>query len=137
MSILEIRQERDTPADVELVAPQGEIDISNVEVLDQVLGEVIDDQPGRLVVDLSRVGYIDSAGISSLLRAGQRLTQKGGQLSLAGGNPFVQRLIRLTGIDRIFPHFETVPAAMGAGTASSAENAAPAAERDCMGMQPR
>jgi anti-anti-sigma factor len=126
MSILEIRQERDTPAGVELVAPQGEIDISNVDVLDQVLAEVIDEQPHRLLVDLSRVGYMDSAGISSLLRAGNRLTQKGGQLSLVGGNPFVHRLLRLTGLDRIFSHFDSVPAAMGAEAGSTGEKIAPA-----------
>jgi anti-sigma B factor antagonist len=137
MSILEIRQERDTPGGIELVAPQGEIDISNVEVLDQVLGEVIAEQPGRVLVDLSRVGYIDSAGISSLLRAGQRLSQKGGELSLVGGNPFVLRLIRLTGLEHIFPHYETVPAAMGTGTASTVETAVPAPDRTYPELQPR
>lgn len=137
MSILEIRQERDTPAGVEVVTPQGEIDISNVEVLDQVLGEVIDEQPKRLVVDLSRVNYLDSAGISSLLRGGKRLSQEGGQLSLVDGNPFVQRLIRLTGIDRIFPHFETVAAALGTAATSPAEKTAAVPQLDHAALQPR
>jgi anti-sigma B factor antagonist len=137
MSILEIQQERDTPEGVDVVTPLGEIDISNVEVLDQVMGEVIAEQPGRLLVDLSRVGYIDSAGISSLLRAGQRMKQKGGQLSLVGGSPFVRRLIRLTGLNLVFPHFETIPAAMGAGTASPDEDAVPTRMGNGVALQPQ
>jgi anti-sigma B factor antagonist len=113
MSLLEIRQEKDTPAGVEVVAPQGEIDISNIEVLDRVLGEVAEQQPRQLLVDLSGISYIDSAGVSSLMRAGQQTAQQGGRFSLVGGRPFVRRLIRMTGLDRLYPHFETIAAALG------------------------
>jgi len=113
MSMLEIRQERDTPAGVEVVAPRGEIDISNVEIMDQVLGEVVEQQPRCLVVDLSGVTYMDSAAISSLLRAGQKAAQKQARLVLVGGSPFTRRLIRMTGIDRLYAHVETLAAALG------------------------
>lgn len=113
MGMLEIRQERDTPAGVEVVAPQGEIDISNVEILDHVLGEVVQQQPHCLIVDLSGVTYLDSAAVSSLLRAGQKAAQRQAKLVLVGGNPFTRRLIRMTGIDRLYAHVETLAAALG------------------------
>jgi len=114
MSILEIRQERNAEADVEVVSPQGEVDISNLSVLDQVLAEALQRRPRGLVVDLSGITYIDSGGVSSLLRAGQRFSGQGGQLALADGSRFVRRLLQMTGIDRIFPHYETLPAALAA-----------------------
>jgi anti-sigma B factor antagonist len=114
MSMLEIRQERDAEAGVEVVAPQGEVDISNLSILDQVLVDVLQRRPRRLVVDLSGVAYIDSGGVSSLLRAGQRFSRQGGQLALADGSRFVRRLLQMTGIDRIFPYFDTLPAALNA-----------------------
>jgi len=117
MSILEIRQERNTEADVEVVSPQGEVDISNLSVLDQVLAEALQRRPRGLVVDLSGITYIDSGGVSSLLRAGQRFSRQGGQLALADGSRFVRRLLQMTGIDRLFPYFETLPAALAAAPA--------------------
>lgn len=123
MSILEIRQERNAEAGVEVVAPQGEVDISNLSILDQVLAEVLQRRPRGLVVDLSGITYIDSGGVSSLLRAGQRCSRQGGQLALADGSRFVRRLLQMTGIDRIFPHYETLPAALDA--APSAATPAP------------
>ena len=92
MSLLEIRQERNAEAGVEVVAPQGEVDISNLSILDQVLSEVLQRRPRGLVVDLSGITYIDSGGVSSLLRAGQRFSRQGGQLALADGSRFVRRL---------------------------------------------
>jgi anti-sigma B factor antagonist len=115
MSSLEIRQEHDTDASAEVIAPQGEVDISNLSILDQVLTEVLQRQPRQLVVDLSGVSYIDSGGLSSLLRAGQRCSRQGGQLSLAASGRFVRRLFQMTGIDAILPHYDTVSAALGAG----------------------
>jgi anti-sigma B factor antagonist len=112
MSILEIRHEHDAETGVEVIAPQGEVDISNLSVLDQVLTDVLQRRPRRLVVDLSSVAYLDSGGVSALLRAGHRFSGQGGQLALADGNRFIRRLLQMTGIDRIFPHYDTVPAAL-------------------------
>jgi anti-sigma B factor antagonist len=115
MSSLEIRQEHDPNASAEVIAPQGEVDISNLSMLDQVLMEVLQHQPRQLVVDLSGVSYIDSGGMSSLLSAGQRCSRQGGQLSLAASGRFVRRLFQMTGMDAIFPHYDTLSAALGAG----------------------
>ena len=125
MSSLEIQQERHSATGAEVLAPQGEIDISNVEILDRVLGEALDRQPPRLLVDLGRVEYLDSAGVSSLLRAGQAIERSGGKLVLVGGNRFIRRLLRMTGVDRLFGHQDTVAAALGIGPNENTEDEAP------------
>jgi anti-anti-sigma factor len=121
MDTLEVRYERDAAAGVAIVAPRGEIDISNLEALDRVLEEAQRQSPRHLLVDLSGLDYMDSAGISSLLRAGKRQSQKDGRLTLVGGSRFIQRLVRMTGIDRLFRHYETVAAALADAESSEGE----------------
>lgn len=125
MDTLEVRYEHNAAAGVEIVAPRGEVDISTVEILDRVLDEVLRQSPRRLLVDLSGLAYMDSAGINSLLRAGMQMSQKGGRLTLVGGNRFVQRLLRMTGIDRLFRYYETVRAALAAEAGSGDETLVP------------
>lgn len=138
MSSLEIRQERDVAIEVEVVAPRGEIDVSNVEILDQALEEALDRGPRCLIVDLDGVEYLDSAGVSSLLRANQVIVRSTGDLVLVGGSRFVRRLLQMTRVNRLLPHYETVSAALQArgggttdaspagGAPSPAGNTAPA-----------
>jgi anti-anti-sigma factor len=137
MSILEIRHERDPAAGMEIVAPEGEIDISNVEVLDQALGQAVDRRLRCLVVDLGGITYLDSAGISSLLRAGQRAASQGGTMVLVDGTPFVRRLIRMTGIDRLFAHVDTIAAALGRFCPASDEPAHSFDHEECAALAPQ
>jgi anti-anti-sigma factor len=125
MDTLEVRYERDAAAGVEIVAPHGEIDLSNLEILDRALDEVLRQSPRRLLVDLSGLEYMDSAGISSLLRAGKQMSQKGGRLILVGGSRFIQRLLRMTGLDRLFRHYETAAAALAAEAIDEGETIVP------------
>jgi anti-anti-sigma factor len=137
--MLEIRQEHDAETGVEVIAPQGEIDISNLPILDQVLADVLKRRPRRLVVDLTGLAYVDSGGVSSLLRAGQRLARQGGQLSLAGGSRFVRRLVQMTGINSLFPYYDTLTAALGwapgSGAPAPSESLTPPAQESEAGRE--
>jgi anti-anti-sigma factor len=137
MSILEIRHERDTAAGVEIVAPEGEIDISNVEVLDQALEQAVNRRLRCLVVDLGGITYLDSAGISSLLRAGQRAADQGGMMVLVGGTPFVRRLVRMTGIDRLFAHVDTIAAALERDCAAPDDPDHSLDHEECVALAPQ
>jgi anti-anti-sigma factor len=61
-----------------LVALEGEFDLSAVPAFEAVTGTVPADR--HLAVDLRELGYIDSTGISSLLRLDARLREGGGKL---------------------------------------------------------
>jgi len=85
----------------------GEIDQSNASAIGDVLGE---GTPGRiLVVDLSDVRYLDSAGISMLesVRHGANL-----QLVVAPGS-IIARVVTVTGLDQLVPTFESLAAVGG------------------------
>lgn len=67
-----------------------------------------------LIVDLSEVKHIDSAGISALLLAQRQMKIHEGELRLVGVRPDVMSMLRLTQLDRIFPIFNTVEEALAA-----------------------
>jgi len=67
-----------------------------------------------LIVDLSEVRHIDSAGISALLLAQRQMSVHGGDVRLVGPNEAVQSMLRVTQLDRIFPTFNTIDEALDA-----------------------
>jgi anti-sigma B factor antagonist len=64
----------------------------------------------RVVLDLSRVGFIDSSGLGALV-AVRKLVAGGRVLELAGLTPNVARVFRLTRMDSVF----TIRDGMAAG----------------------
>jgi anti-anti-sigma factor len=59
-------------------------------------------RPGRrFVLDLSRVGFLDSGGIGALLAIRRGVLSGGGELAVTEVSPMVARLLRLTGLDDV------------------------------------
>ena len=56
-------------ASAQVVTVAGELDISNIAILERALDSALADRPERLVFDLSELGFMDSSGIALLLKA--------------------------------------------------------------------
>jgi anti-anti-sigma factor len=79
----------------------GELDLSSTPVLEQRLREALDS--GRqLVVDLRNLDFMDSTGLTLLVRWARGAEQDGYELALVRGEPRVHRLFELTGLDAAF-----------------------------------
>ncbi len=78
------------------------------------LRKLIDGKPRRLVVDLSRVPYVDSSGLAVLIGAMQSLESEGGVLMLAGAQEAVRMILESARLDRYFLLFPHVDAALAA-----------------------
>lgn len=87
------------------VVVQGELSGPSAYTLDAELRKVEETNPTCLVLDLSRLGFIDSAGLARLLAAHRRAERAGRRLVVAEGTGAVRRLIALTALDH---HFELV-----------------------------
>ncbi len=61
----------------------------------------------RLVLDLSGVSYVDSIGVSELVRSHVMVDNHGGHLALAAMPAQIDRLLGVTGLDRVFDRFGT------------------------------
>ncbi len=67
--------------------------------------------PGRVVLDLTQVEFIDSSGLGAIVASMKQLGD-GQRLELAGLSPNVQKVFRLTRMDSIFTLFPTLDKAM-------------------------
>src|SRR5438876_3519134 len=95
--------------------PEGAIDLHVSPELRASLRAIIDDEkPRRLVVDLSRVPYIDSSGIAVLIGALQSLELEGGVFLLAGAQEAVRMIFESARLDQYFRLFPDVKAAVAA-----------------------
>lgn len=96
-------------------APEGAIDLHVSPELRASLRAIIDEEkPKRLVVDLSRVPYIDSSGIAVLIGAMQSLEHEGGVFLLAGAQDGVRMIFESAKLDQYFRLFPDVEAASAA-----------------------
>src|SRR5687768_7894804 len=96
---------------IQVVRFKGELDLGTAdEFASRLFGAAGDGAP--VIVDLSDCTFIDSMGISLLLRAA-RSTANGarGRLALVGVHDQVARVMKLTGVDGELPSFGDVPAA--------------------------
>jgi len=103
------------PPSPSVFSPEGAIDLHVSPELRASLRAIIDDQkPKRLVVDLSRVPYIDSSGIAVLIGAMQSLEHEGGTFLLAGAREGVRMILESARLDQYFRLFPDVEAAVAA-----------------------
>ncbi len=96
------RMEEPVPAGHRIIAPCGRIDAASAPMLEGELSKAIDEGHRRIVVNLSSVDYMSSAGLRVLLAAMKRLKKAEGNLVLCAMKPFVQEVFDLTGFSRIF-----------------------------------
>jgi anti-anti-sigma factor len=87
-----------------LVRVHGEIDLSNAHEVSSAIGIAMGQEARGLVVDLSDITYLDSAGVALLLRLAERLRARRRQLHLVvpRGSP-VRRVLDFTGLPRVIP----------------------------------
>jgi anti-sigma B factor antagonist len=87
-----------------LIRVHGEIDLSNAHEVSSAIGMVMGQEARRLVVDLSDITYLDSAGVALLLRLAERLRARRRQLHLVvpRRSP-VRRVLQFTGLPRVIP----------------------------------
>jgi anti-sigma B factor antagonist len=79
--------------------PVGELDAFTVGQFRDTLAEV--SGASRLLVDLSGVPFLDSAGLGALIGGVRRAREAGGDVAVFGARPSVARLLHTTGFDRV------------------------------------
>ena len=95
-------------------SPEGAIDLHVSPELRASLREIIDEKPKKLVVDLSRVPYVDSSGIAVLIGAMQSLEHEGGVFLLAGAQETVMTILESARLDKYFRLYPDVKSALAA-----------------------
>jgi anti-sigma B factor antagonist len=102
------------PQPSNVFSPEGAIDLHVSPEMRASLRAIIDQKPKRLVVDLSRVPYVDSSGLAVLIGAMQSLEHEGGVFMLAGAQEAVRLILESARLDQYFKLFPSVASALAA-----------------------
>jgi anti-sigma B factor antagonist len=85
-----------------VLSVSGELDLASSPVLEEELERVAESDADVVIVDLRELEFMDSTGLSVLVRAHQRAEEQGRRFGLVNGSQQVQRLLTLTGVaDRL------------------------------------
>jgi anti-anti-sigma factor len=80
-----------------LVRLTGELDISNVDAVSAQLEPILVGSHERVVFDLSSLAYMDSAGLSMLVRVAQTTPT----VQVRNASPIIQQIIEATGLTTV------------------------------------
>jgi len=94
--------------DFRQVLVAGKINSLLAPEFEKALDEAIQGEPKHLIVNLQDVDYLSSAGLRTILRIAKRLDKNNKKLAFVGARELVVEVIRLTGVDSIFPLCATV-----------------------------
>lgn len=92
---------------------RGEVDLYTAPTLKDRLNRLIEGGRHRIVLNLEEVGFMDSTGLGVLIGALKRCREQEGSLALAGPQDPVQKVLGITGLDRVFPIHGSVEDAAG------------------------
>src|SRR5438445_11756469 len=79
---------------------EGEIDLHVSPTVTASLNAMIEKKPKRLVVDLSHVTYIDSAGLAAFIEAMQNVEADGAKFALPAWQETVRSIFEISRLDQ-------------------------------------
>lgn len=107
-----------------LIRLSGRVDALSAGTVQDALTAIIDEGERKLLVDLSQVGFLSSAGIRSLLIVQKQLHGSSGELIMVAPNEGVRRVFETTRLTELFTLVEdltSVPAPSAPAEAEDSE----------------
>jgi anti-sigma B factor antagonist len=97
---------------VAVVTLPEEIDVTNAEMVREELLSVMNQGAVLLIADMSKTNFCDSAGVSALVRVFRRASSSASAMRMVVSTPAVQRVLSITGVDRLVDIFPSVAASL-------------------------
>lgn len=97
---------------VAVITLPAEIDVTNADAVREDLLAVLNHGAVLLVADLSKTTFCDSTGVSALVRTFRRAAASASGMRLVVSTPAVQRVLSITGVDRLLDIFPSVAACL-------------------------
>jgi anti-anti-sigma factor len=90
----------------------GRMDATSAPQFEEESAKLIDTGEKTLVVDMSGLEYISSAGLRSILATGKKLKGIGGALVFGNMQGMVKEVFDISGFTSIFPVYDTLEGAL-------------------------
>ncbi|MGE0724646.1 MAG: STAS domain-containing protein [Alphaproteobacteria bacterium] len=97
---MDLKQESE--GGVVIVTPVGRLDVASAKSVEGSLLEIVNSGKTKVVLDLSELDYLSSAGLRTLLVVGKRAESALGKVVLCSVRPGVREVLAVGGFDRIF-----------------------------------
>jgi anti-anti-sigma factor len=99
--------------DVAIVAVSGRIDAITAPDFEKSLDELITAGERAILIDLTALGYISSAGLRSILSSAKKLKALSGEILFTGLQGPVEEVFQISGFKSIFKIFPSEAEALG------------------------
>ena len=99
---------------IEVLDVQGEIDMYTAPRLRELLIDLVSKGSYQLVVNLGKVGFLDSAGLGVLIGGLRRVRAHDGSLDLVCTQQRILKILKITGLTEVFGIYQTVDQAVAA-----------------------
>ena len=99
---------------IEVIDVQGEIDMYTAPRLRELLIDLVSRGSYQLVVNLDKVGFLDSTGLGVLVGGLKRVRAHDGSLDLVCTQERILKIFRITGLTKVFGIHDTVDEAIKA-----------------------
>ncbi|PID85861.1 MAG: anti-anti-sigma factor [Chloroflexi bacterium] len=94
------------------VTVAGRVDSSNANELDETLSQLIEDKITKLVLELTGVTYMSSAGLRAIVSALRASKKKRGDVRIAAPSERVAEVFALAGLNPLFETYDDVETAV-------------------------
>ncbi|QDU54775.1 STAS domain-containing protein [Aeoliella mucimassa] len=103
----------ETQGAVDVLCLEGTLNAEQAAELATTIEPVAAAGAPMVVLDLTNVQLVDSAGLESLLDCCDLINHVGGSIKLASPSPLVADVLRLTGVEKRFEIFDNAKAGVG------------------------
>jgi anti-sigma B factor antagonist/stage II sporulation protein AA (anti-sigma F factor antagonist) len=93
--------------DVLIVTVKGRLDAISSPTAERHVFDLINDGANKLILDLSSVDYLSSAGMRMLLSTTKKLKSQSGKLVLCSVTPNVMDVLKISGFDHVLDIVKT------------------------------
>ena len=90
----------------------GEVDVYTAPKLRERLVELVSDGHYKIIVDMTKVEFLDSTGLGVLVGGLKRVRSHDGSLALVCSQERILKIFRITGLTKVFPIYDTLDEAL-------------------------
>ncbi|BAW06856.1 anti-anti-sigma factor [Nocardia seriolae] len=93
-----------------VLAVAGEVDLATAPALENAIDAALTAKPSALVIDLSEVSFLASAGMAALVAVHKRAGDT--RIAVVADGPATSRQLKMTSLDQVFSLHSTLDAAL-------------------------
>jgi anti-sigma B factor antagonist len=109
---MHVRVSSEQSGDATIVVAEGELDLHTAPTLQAEIDSALAQNVALIVVDLSKVDFMDSTGLSVIVSTVASMREQGGEVRVVTGADKIRKVFTLTGVDQQVGMFASLEEAL-------------------------